>query len=84
MAQTHKIDINSMKFNPASLTITKGDTVEWTNSMPMDHTATADGGAFNSGHIKSGKSFSHTFQSSGPFKYHCEIHKNMTGTVTVS
>jgi plastocyanin len=84
MAQTHKVDINQMKFIPASVKIAKGDTVEWTNQMTMDHTATADNGEFNSGHIKPGKTFSHVFDTSGPVPYHCEIHPFMKGTVDVT
>ena len=42
MAQTHKINIQNMKFDPASVSITKGDTVEWTNRMGMAHTVTGD------------------------------------------
>jgi plastocyanin len=46
MAQTHKIDIKEMKFNPPSVTIAKGDTVEWTNRMAMEHTVAPDKGEF--------------------------------------
>jgi len=38
MAKTYKVDIRDMKFNPASVTISKGDTVTWTNVMDMAHT----------------------------------------------
>jgi plastocyanin len=82
---THKINIEQMKFVPDSVTIAKGDTVEWDNKMTFAHTATSDTkGQFDSGHINGGKSWSHTFQASGTFPYHCEIHKQMKGTVIVS
>ena len=42
MAHTHKIDIKEMKFNRPSVTIAKGDTVEWTNRMAMEHTVAPD------------------------------------------
>jgi plastocyanin len=42
MAESHKVTINNMAFNPASVTISTGDTVEWTNQMTMDHTVTPD------------------------------------------
>jgi plastocyanin len=85
MTQTHQIDINNMKFNPASVTVAKGDTVQWNNKMTMDHTVTPDKNEFpSSGDIGPGKSFSHTFGASGTVAYHCEIHPRMKGTVIVS
>jgi plastocyanin len=85
MAQTHQIEIKNMKFDPANVKIAKGDSVVWTNGMPMDHTVTPDKGEFpSSGHIKSGKTFSHVFSASGTVAYHCEIHPFMKGTVIVN
>lgn len=85
MAQTKKIDIKDMKFSPASVTVAKGDTVEWTNRMTTDHTVAPDNSEFpSSGHIKPGQMFSHVFSASGPVAYHCEIHPFMKGTVVVS
>jgi plastocyanin len=84
MAQTHKVDIKEMKFNPASVTIAKGDSVVWTNTMTMDHTVKPDKDEFpSSGHIKPGKTFTHVFDAPGPIAYHCEIHTFMKGTVDV-
>ncbi len=85
MAQTHSIDIKNMPFNPGSVTIAVGDTVEWTNLMGMDHTVTPDNSEFpSSGHIKPNAKFSHFFSTSGTIAYHCEIHPFMTGTVIVT
>jgi hypothetical protein len=51
MAETHKVTINNMAFNPARITISNGDTVEWTNQMAVDHTVTPDNNEFpSSGH----------------------------------
>jgi plastocyanin len=81
MAQAN-IDITTMSY-PADTPIGKGDTVVWTNKMRMTHTVTADNGGFDSGDLRPNQSFSHTFQGVGAFGYHCEIHPNMTGTITV-
>jgi len=48
------------------------------------HTWTADGGAFNSGLIQPGASYSFMFTRSGTYRYHCAIHSFMTGTVEVT
>jgi hypothetical protein len=85
MAQTVKVDIQNMKFNPTSVPITQGDTVEWTNRMGMPHTVKPDHNEFpSSGAIAPNKTFSHVFDVAGTIAYHCEIHPIMKGTVIVS
>jgi plastocyanin len=61
-----------------------GTTVTWSNGDAVGHTVTADGGAFDSGTIAPGTSFSRRFGSAGTFAYHCKIHPSMTGTITVT
>ncbi|MDE1816865.1 MAG: hypothetical protein KGI11_09955 [Thaumarchaeota archaeon] len=39
---------------------------------------------FDSGMIKSGKSFSFTFNKPGSYEYICLIHTHMRGTINVS
>jgi hypothetical protein len=46
--------------------------------------ATDPAGAFDSGAVQPGQSYSFTFDKPGTYTYHCEIHPDMTGTVTVS
>jgi plastocyanin len=85
MAQTYKVDIQNMQFKPTSLTIAKGDTVEWTNRMGFAHTVKPDNDEFpGSGPISPNKSFSHVFDSGGTVAYHCEIHPQMKGKVIVN
>ncbi len=87
MAQTHKVEIQNMKFNPQSVTVAKGDTVEWTNRMGMEHTVTVDDLAKlgDSGMIaKNGGTYSNVFYTADTIGYHCEIHPFMTGTVIVT
>jgi plastocyanin len=71
-------------FQPASLEVPAGTTVTWTNSGAATHTVTADNGAFDSGRLASGATFSQTFDTAGTFAYHCEIHPQMTGTIVVT
>lgn len=70
-------------FAPDTLTVSVGDEVTWTDIDGIDHTVTADDGAFDSGTLGDGEDFSFTFDEAGEFTYHCEIHSSMTGTVTV-
>ncbi|MCL6524645.1 MAG: cupredoxin family copper-binding protein [Thermoflavifilum sp.] len=77
------ISIYGYAFSPASLTVTKGTTVKWTNNDPVTHTVTDDNGKFDSGNLTSGKTYSYTFNDTGTYHYHCSIHTNMKGTITV-
>lgn len=76
--------IEGFAFNPDPIEIGQGDTVTWTNNDDFAHTVTADDDSFDSGNIESGATFEQTFDETGDFTYHCNIHSQMTGTVTVS
>jgi len=78
------VAIVDFAFQPASLEVTAGTTVTWTNSGAATHTVTADNGAFDSGRLAPGATFSQTFDTAGTFTYHCDIHPQMTGTIVVS
>jgi len=78
------VNIVDFAFEPAAVEVPVGATVTWTNSGGAPHTATANDGAFNSGTLQPGGSFSNTFATAGSFPYFCEIHPQMTGTVTVT
>ena len=77
-------------FIPSSVSIMKGDTVVWSNDDTAAHTVTsgspANGpsGTFDSSLLIGGKSFEHTFDSSGSIDYFCMVHPWMTGSVQVS
>lgn len=78
------VSIQDFEFSQAQLTVEAGTTVRWVNEGEAPHTVTADDGSFDSGRLQPGESFSHTFQSPGTVAYHCEIHRDMTASVTVS
>ena len=82
-AGTASVSISNFAFAPAELTVSKGTTVTWTNSDSVSHTVASDSGAFNSGPITVGSTFSYTFNDAGSFGYHCGIHPSMTGKITV-
>jgi plastocyanin len=78
------VSIVDFAFDPASVEVRSGDTVTWTNTGAAPHTVTADDGSFDSGQLAPGATFSQTFDARGDFTYHCEIHPQMTGTVSVT
>ncbi len=77
------VTIKDFSFSPGTLTIAKGTTVKWTNAGPSTHTVTS--ATFDSGNINAPNgTFSHTFATAGTYAYHCSIHPNMTGSITVT
>ena len=83
VSKTSKISIAEFFFNPPSVSIDLGDSVQWINNGEFLHTTTADGGAWNSGLLNPGGSFAHTFNSPGTFTYICSVHPFMVGTIIV-
>lgn len=77
------VAITDFSFDPASLTVPVGTTLTWTNEDPATHTVTADDEAFSSGEIAEGEIFEHRFDEVGQFTYHCNIHSDMAGDITV-
>ncbi len=76
------VSIVDFSFEPATLDVTAGATVIWTNDGRAPHTVTGD--FADSGILEPGQTFSHTFTESGEFGYICAIHPQMTGTIRVS
>jgi plastocyanin len=81
---TQAIDIANFAFSPASVTIEAGTTVTWTNSDSATHNVTDNGGAFASGDLATGQSYSYTFDTEGTYNYMCTIHPQMLGTIVVT
>lgn len=65
-------------FSPASLTVTAGELVRWTNNGSLPHTATLNG-VFDSGTLASGGTFSYRFATPGTFRYYCRLHGTAAG-----
>ena len=82
-AGSGSVTIHDFAFGPASLTVHVGDTVSWFNQGPSGHSATADGGSFNTGVLPKGGSGSFTFRTPGTFSYHCTPHPFMKASITV-
>jgi len=71
-------------FKPEQITVSVGTTVKWTNVGKHRHTVTADSGAWGSGDLVPGDSFSHVFTGPGRYIYHCAHHRGeMRGLVIV-
>ena len=74
----------NMSYSPNPANVTRGQSVAWRNSAATIHTATQNGGAFNTGNISSGNtSGGITMSTAGTFDYHCALHPAMVGTLNV-
>jgi len=75
----------SQSFSPNPGTIRVGQRVAWLNADSVAHTATANGGSFNTGILAPGStSAAITITAAGSFGYHCTLHPEMVGTLTVN
>lgn len=81
-SRTSTVTIPAFKFQPATVTISRGSKVRFSNASGAAHTATRKG-SFTTGRIKPGKSATVQFNSRGSFAYHCAIHPFMKGKVVV-
>jgi plastocyanin len=82
-AGTVSVGIENFAFAPADVTATVGETITWTNSDSAPHTATLDDGACDTGNIAQDASAGLVFDAAGTYPYHCAIHPNMMGTITI-
>src|SRR5918994_5625710 len=77
------VNIGDNFFDPPNAAIEPGSTITWTNNGARPHTVTADDGSFDSGVLNPGDSYTVAFDGQGTVTYHCAIHPEMRGSVTV-
>lgn len=92
------VDMGFMSFKPATVTIRRGEAVEWRNTSLITHTVTDDPKqakkvgdailpqgalAVDSGDIAAGKTYFHTFSVPGTYRYFCEHHESHGMVATV-
>jgi plastocyanin len=77
------VHLHNDTFAPKTVTVHVGDTVRWINDDDDAHTVTATDGSFDSKGLDTNASWTHTFTKPGAYKYFCELHPFMKGTVVV-
>ena len=77
---------NVGKYSPNPSTAKVGNVVKWTfDDDQSPHTVTSDDGTtFDSTSKAKGEVFTHKFDKAGTYAYHCSLHANMKGSITVS
>ena len=82
------VDMQGISFVPTEIHVAPGGTVQWTNSSPLAYTVTADDGAFDSGMLDPGGTFTQLFDAPGVYQYFCQPHGSaglhgMSATIVV-
>ena len=82
MHKVYRVEIKQMLFQPAELTLQKGDTVIWTNNDIVVHDVTEEQSKlWTSGPLTTGQSWSLVVKESAD--YYCSIHVVMKGKLVV-
>jgi plastocyanin len=84
------IVMKNFAFNPAEITVKKGVIVKWVNNDSASHQIAADASpvnvftkSLNSYIMAPSQEWSFTFDAVGTFNYHCSLHPEMKGAITV-
>lgn len=81
--ETEEVKISNFSFQPSTIQVKPGTSVNWLQQDNTPHTVTSQKGLFDSGNLSKGESFEFTFENAGTYEYDCTIHPSMTGTVIV-
>ncbi len=79
-----RVGIADFEFEPTTIQVAAGGTVDWTNRGAAPHTVSAADGSFDSGILDVGGLYSRTFETAGSYEYLCRIHPAMTAVIEVA
>ncbi len=79
----YTVTIENMVYSPPRLTVHRGDHIRWMNKDLFPHTVSAAAGAFDSGSIDAGESWTYTATKPGEHAYGCKFHPTMKGELKV-
>lgn len=82
-SEERTVRMHEYGFWPQEVRLNVGQEVSWRNDDPVDHTATADEGAFDTGSLAPNDTGEVVFEQAGVYEYHCSIHPEMQGVVIV-
>jgi plastocyanin len=82
--QVHRVAIQGFRFSPERVAAAPGDTIVWTNGDVLPHTATRDGGGWDSGPIAAGASWKLVVGDASSGTYHCAFHPTMKAAVAAA
>ena len=77
------VTIKDFAFNPSTLSVPVGGSVTFKNLDTASHTASDGAGAWDSGNLDTGQSWTYTFKKAGTYKIVCKYHPSMHGVIVV-
>ena len=80
---TVQVSIANFAFAPAQTTITRGQSVSWSNDDGAPHGLVFKDGAPGNALLLPGQKFSRRFDQVGSYDYNCSVHSYMTGRIVV-
>jgi plastocyanin len=78
------ITIQDFVFHPASLAVSPGTTVIWTNKDSDPHTVDSATNLWSSEALDTDGQYHRVFRTAGTFRYYCSIHPFMRGLIIVA
>lgn len=81
-----QVIITRSRFEPATIGVTAGQRVRFSNTDPFAHTITSERSSsvpFDSGTLGQNEHFTATFDEAGTYAYFCAIHPTMRAEVVV-
>jgi plastocyanin len=78
------VEVRDNAFVPSTVTINVGETVTWTTTGSNPHNVHFQDGYAGAPDLATGWTRTRGFDTPGSFPYRCDLHSNMTGTVTVN
>jgi plastocyanin len=78
-----QVAIEASQFMPTDLVVSVGTTVEWVNKDSVDHTITLENGDLDE-LLPQGSTGTFTFNEKGEFRYFCQLHPGMQGSIIVN
>ena len=79
----YEIAIKNFTFQPPQLSVARGDTVVFTNTDFVPHTATARDSTWDSKSIDGSKTWQFVANAAGTHEYICVFHPTMRATIVV-
>jgi plastocyanin len=80
---TTTVHIKNFQYVPPAITIHAGERITFVNDDDEAHTVTANDKSFDSAGLDTNDKWQHVFSKTGTYRYFCQMHPYMKGTVTV-
>jgi plastocyanin len=78
------VSIKDFAFDTTEISAKVGQVIAFTNTGAAPHTATVDDGSCTTPNIAAGSADGLVFSVAGSYPFHCAIHAQMKGTITVT